>query len=346
VEKARPLGEERLSVVPLRPGLRRWRTLISWLLAAALLAWLAFQVEPSAVKAGLRVIHPGWLGVALLSVAATLVLRVARWRVLLMDALGAYPAWATVWHVTLWGQGLNLLLPFRAGDLARAFGVRHQEKGDPAYALGTIGAEKLLDLICLGGALSSIFLLPFPTSSSGTFRWRDHASGLFGLLSTARIGIPFLLLGGVVVLAWLLNWTPSPASRGRPAWRRIGVNGLRRLAAGLTVLKRPAVLGPAVVWSIPLWLCHAFNNYAAARALGIGMDWRGALVVLVVLQAGLAPPSTPAKIGTFQALCVAGLSLLGHSPAVGLAYGLVLQLVVLLPLCLLLLLDISIGRRP
>lgn len=334
-----------MSAAPTRPVPIRRQTLISWLLAAAFLIWLAARVDLSAVKAGLRVIHPGWLAVALLSVAATLVLRVARWRVLLMDALGAYPSWARVWRATLWGQGLNLLLPLRAGDLARAYGVRQQEDSDPAYALGTIGAEKLLDLICLGVAFASILLLPAPTSQSGAFRWRDHATGLLGLLSTARIGMPLLALGGVVMLAWLLNWTPPQVRHSRPAWRWIAANGLRRLAAGLTVLRRPTVLGPAAVWSIPLWLGHAFNNYAVARALAVWMDWRGALVVLVVLQAGLAPPSTPAKIGTFQALCVASLSLLGHSPAVGLAYGLMLQLVVLLPPCFFLLLDLCLGRR-
>jgi hypothetical protein len=109
------------------------------------------------------------------------------------------------------------------------------------------------------------------------------------------------------------------------------VGNLQRLGAGLAVLGRSAVLWPAVAWSVPLWLSHVFNNYATARALALPMDWRGALLVLVVLQAGLAPPSTPAKIGVFQALCVASLRLLGHDLAAGLVYGFVLQWVVMLP---------------
>jgi hypothetical protein len=74
------------------------------------------------------------------------------------------------------------------------------------------------------------------------------------------------------------------------------------------------------------------------------MDWLGALLVLVMLQAGLAPPSTPAKLGVFQALCVAGLGLLGYDVAAGLAYGLALQWVVMLPPLGLWLADLLLGR--
>ncbi len=314
----------------LAPG--RWRELVSWLVAAALLVWLLAQVDLQAVEASLRVIYPGWLAAALLSVVATVVLRVARWRALLMNTPGAYPAWTPLWRAILWGQALNLLLPFRAGDLARAYGVKKLERsGDgeaigmehaghigAAYALGTIGAEKLLDLAWLGGGLLLVFL-------------GGEMPDLSALLPASRTGVLLLALSGALALAWLLSRTSFHGSRSWPAWRRAVVGNLQRLGAGLAVLGRSAVLWPAVAWSVPLWLSHVFNNYATARALALPMDWRGALLVLVVLQAGLAPPSTPAKIGVFQALCVASLRLLGHDLAAGLVYGFVLQWVVMLP---------------
>jgi hypothetical protein len=346
VEEANDFGEERrLSASTSRPAPGRRQAIVSWLIAAALLAWLAAQIDLPVVKAGLRVIYPGWLGAALLSVVAAVVLRVARWRALLMGAPGVYPAWASLWRATLWGQGLNLLLPLRAGDLARAYGVKHTGRSGAAYALGTIGAEKLLDLAWLCAALLSLFL--FPAHSSPSERgglWGGNTSDLSALLPASHVAIPLLAMGGILTLAWLLGRASLPAGQGWPAWRRAAVDGLGRLGAGLTVLSRPSVLWPAMAWSVPLWLGHAFNNYATARALAMPMDWRGALLVLVVLQAGLAPPSTPAKIGTFQALCVASLSWLGHSLAMGLAYGLVLQLVVMLPPLALLLLDLSLER--
>jgi uncharacterized membrane protein YbhN (UPF0104 family) len=348
VEEAPAFGEERLTTIFRRLWPGSWRASLSWLAAAGLLVWLAAQADLEAIKTSLNVIYPGWLAAAVLSVTATVVVRVARWRALLRDASGTYPAWAPLWRATLWGQGLNWLLPFRAGDLARAYGIGRAEwpgrTSTPAevrqsrpvgvpYALGTIGAEKLLDLAWLCLAILPVLLF-------------EKLPALPGLLSTAHIVLTLLVLGGALTLAWLLSRTPSPLGQERAAWpwRKTVADGVRRLGAGLAVLSRPAALWPALAWSLLLWLGHAFNNYATARALALPMDWLGALLVLVVLQAGLVPPSTPAKIGVFQALCVAGLGLLGYEVAASLAYGLVLQWVVMLPPLGLWLADLLLGR--
>ncbi len=345
MEKTPALGEERLTTIS-----ASWRTPLSWLVAIGLRAWLGTQADLGAIRAGLNVVNPAWLAAAVLSVTATVVVRVARWRALLRSTTGTYPAWAPLWRATLWGQGLNWLLPFRAGDLARAYGIRHtewasqtsassqvrqsQSIGTP-YALGTIGAEKLLDLVWLCLAVLPLLLFEkFPPLS--------------GLLSASYVVLPLLALGGVLALAWLFSRTPSPLGRDRaagpwPQWETVA-GGVRRLGAGLAVLSRPAALWPALAWSLLLWLGHGFNNYATARALALPMDWSGVLLVLVVLQAGLVPPSTPAKLGVFQALCVAGLGLLGYEVAASLAYGLVLQWVVMLPPLGLWLADLLLGR--
>ncbi len=343
MEKVPAFGEERLTTIFRRLWPGSWRTPISWLVAAGLLVWLAAQADLAAIKASLNVIYPGWLAVAVLSVIATVVVRVARWRALLRGVTGTYPAWSPLWRATLWGQGLNWLLPFRAGDLARAYGIRHAEwTGQPSkqsqpigapYALGTIGAEKLLDLAWLCLALLPVLLF-------------ERLPALPGLLPAAHVALPLLALGGALTLAWVLSRASFPLGQDRAAWpwRKTAADGVQRLGAGLAVLSRPAALWPALAWSLVLWLGHVFNNYATARALALPMDWLGALLVLVVLQVGLVPPSTPAKIGVFQALCVAGLGLLGYDVAASLAYGLVLQWVVMLPPLGLWLADLLLGR--
>jgi uncharacterized membrane protein YbhN (UPF0104 family) len=314
--------------------------LVSWLAAIGLVLWAVSRVDLTDVGAGLRVSYPGWLAAALLSVVAGVGLRVARWRLLLSIQAGRQPAWAALWRATLWGQAINMVFPFRAGDLARACGLERVESVGAAYALGTIAAEKLLDLAGLSLAAVLIFLL------SAHAPWGDGLAALAALLPIARLGLPLLLLGGALGVAWFLSRRPLRALGGPPAWRHRLGRGMQRLAAGLAVLSRPAVLAAALAWSLPLWLAHVFNNYAAARALALPLDWPAALLVWVVLQIGLTPASTPARIGVFQALCVAGLVLLGYSPALGLAYGLLLQVVVMLPPLALLLLDLAWERRP
>jgi uncharacterized membrane protein YbhN (UPF0104 family) len=350
VEEAPASGEKRLTAIPRRLSSRRWQTPLAWLVAAGLLAWLAAQAEPEAVKASLNVTYPGWLAAAVLSVTATVVVRVARWRALLRGVGGAYPAWSPLWRATLWGQGLNWLLPVRAGDLARAYGIRHVEWAGQAsvpadvkqsqsigvpYALGTIGAEKLLDLAWLCLLLLPVLLF-------------EKLPSLPELLPVAHITLPLLALGGALTLALLINRATSSLGQDRATWSwprwETAADGMRRLGAGLAVLSRPAAFWPALAWSLLLWLGHVFNNYATARALALPMDWLGAVLVLVVLQAGTIPPSTPAKIGVFQALCVAGLGLLGYDVAASLAYGLMLQWVVMIPPLLLWLVDLLLRR--
>ncbi len=223
-----------------------------------------------------------------------------------------------------------MLLPFRAGDLARAYGIRGAEHVGAVYALGTIGAEKLLDLMWLSAAFLLLLFKVRPDFSS--------------LLPVFRIWVPLLVLSGALAAAWLSGRTSFLGNQGQLVGRQTLITSLQRLAAGLIVLSRPTTLGLAVAWSVPLWLGHVFINYSTARALALPMDWLGAVLVLVTLQVGLAPPSTPAKVGVFQALCVAALSILGHNLAVGLAYSIVLQLVVMLPPMFLLLLVISLEQ--
>jgi len=59
-----------------------------------------------------------------------------------------------------------------------------------------------------------------------------------------------------------------------------------------------------------------------------------ALLVLIVLQAGISIPSVPGRIGIFQYLCILTLALFGVGQADGLAYGVLLQAVILIPITL------------
>jgi hypothetical protein len=72
-------------------------------------------------------------------------------------------------------------------------------------------------------------------------------------------------------------------------------------------------------------------NDLVIRCLGIQTRFMAAVVLLVILQAGVSVPSTPGKVGVFQYLSVLGLSLFGVGKAPGLAFGLIIHLLVFLP---------------
>jgi nicotinamide riboside transporter PnuC len=57
-----------------------------------------------------------------------------------------------------------------------------------------------------------------------------------------------------------------------------------------------------------------------------------AIVLFLVLQVGVAVPSSPGRVGVFQYLTILALGLFGLSKEIGLLAGVLLHLVVFLPI--------------
>ena len=276
---------------------------------------LGRQVDLPQIARSLRNAQFLWILMGLLSVSATIGIRAIRWRVLLAPAAPLTRSVDLVRPIVA-GQMLNAILPIRGGDLFRAYLAGRRGPESKFYALGTIVAEKLLDaffwLVLLAYVLSWVTLPPWLIS-----------------------GVRYLLLIPIV-LALLLVLSRLFPGLYRNVLNKSGIPALltRRLTAlwhGIIVLRRPETLVPALLWSALLWAAYAFNTWAILRALHIGQGWTGALLVLVVLQAGSMPPSTPAKIGVFEYLCIFALGLLGIERETGLVYGMILHIIVLVP---------------
>jgi uncharacterized protein (TIRG00374 family) len=276
---------------------------------------LARQVDVQEIARRLKGADILWTGVALLSVGATLWIRAMRWQVL----LASHPSLANsagLARLIAAGQVLNTFVPARTGELFRAYVAGKAGAEDRLYALGTIGAEKLLDVllwfILLGGVLLWV-PLPAWVMTGAIISWWVFVT-LVGLLALS-----------VAFRKALRGWL------SRPVIPQVLTRWLEALGRGVSVLRQPGVLLTASLWSLLLWGAYVFNNWAVFRALHIERGLAGAVLVLVILQAGIAPPSTPAKIGVFEYLCVLALGLLGLSSEASLSYGMVLHLVILIP---------------
>jgi len=211
-----------------------------------------------------------WILMGLLSVSATIGIRAMRWRVLLAPAAPLTRSVDLVGPLVA-GQMLNAILPIRGGDLFRAYLAGRKGPEDSFYALGTIVAEKLLDaflwLVLLAYVLSWVSLPPW-------------------LISGAKY---LLLIPGVLALLLILSRLFPGLYQN--VLNQSGIPALltRRLTAlwhGIIVLRRPETLVPALLWTVLLWATYAFNTWSILRALHTGQEWAGALLVLVVLQAG------------------------------------------------------------
>jgi uncharacterized protein (TIRG00374 family) len=248
----------------------------------------------------------------------TVAAKTARWQVLFEPP----PAFDSLFAALVIGQAGNFLLPARLGDLMRIYVLGRREGKPPALTIGTIAAEKLVELIVLIGL--TVLVAPFVPMPAGL--WEP----------SARLGT--LVAGGLVVCGLLL----FQKSRLRRLWGWVSAKFLRveparstrqfdLTLAGLAPLFNWPHSARLVAWSALIWALMIATNYVLFFALPIAPSWLMATVLLVVLQVGVAVPSTPGKVGVFQALVVLTLSLFAIDRALAFSYGLLLYVVIAAP---------------
>jgi len=307
------------------------RLILGLTLGLALLAVAAHGVELKQVWAGLLRANPTWVILALLAVLLTTLAKIGRWRTLFPEA--QQPALRLLGRALLVGQFTNALLPARAGEAVRAYLVGERGQVSGATALGTVAAEKVFDvlflLICAGIAAFLVSLPPWLNVS---------------LAGLAAVGLLLFFLAVALprrrILDWMEQWTERlPGGIGG----RLNVI-LRQGLTGLAALRDPRMALVACTWSIVVWALAAATNYLLFWAFDLTLSAGAALLLLVLLHVGVAPPSSPGRLGVFHALTVLGLATFGVDRSSALAYATVLHFIVYLPQIVLGAVLLGLGR--
>lgn len=213
------------------------------------------------------------------------------------------------------GQMLNVVMPWRVGDLARVYLASEIEKRSKGQALATLGTEKIFDtLILLLIALAIPFFMILPQE---LVLWRE---GFIGLSFALFAGATVLLVAGDKVLDQLRR-LPIPALR-----RVLDEHG--QLALGtLDVFTRWDLHLRLQILSLLIALLGVVVNYLVFLGLNLQLPLIAPFLLFVVLQIGGSLPSAPGKVGVFQYLCVWTLALYGVDASIGLANGILLYVV-------------------
>ncbi|MFQ5460049.1 MAG: lysylphosphatidylglycerol synthase domain-containing protein, partial [Anaerolineae bacterium] len=244
---------------------------------------------------------------------------------------GPRPSFGSAWAILSVGYLVSNVLPLRAGDGARAWLVHTRTPGDGAQALGTVVAERVVDLITI-----LLFLGLWVPGPGARF-----LTGLFGLGPWSRPGLLGAMsvgaaVAGMVVLGVTAGSADRAAAAALAAGRALGINieGSRRLAFGthrfvsaVAVLGRPAVATRVMVWSVVVWWIGAVGYWLVFRAFALDLPLAAA--VLAVCAAALfaaALPPTPGYAGPFHAAVREAVVVYGAVPVViGTSYAIVLH---------------------
>jgi uncharacterized protein (TIRG00374 family) len=288
--------------------------------SAALLVALGATLDAGAVMAALGAMH--WSGVALAALMSPLALaaRAVRWRFLF--APGHRPP--RLLAATMIGYMLNNVLPLRAGELARAWVAARGRPEAFWTVLGSLVAERVLDVLALVLVLGGVLLaVPVPA----VVRW-----AAVGVLAAGLAGAAALVL---LVRAPAMVESVIGRALGRwPAACRRVLAAASRFVDGLTGLRARENAGPLLAWTAACWLVPVAVVWLVVEAADLALPWVAPWTVLALVALGVSVPSAPGAIGPYHAAAAVAVGIFGVPWSQAVGFALVMHAVQFVPVTL------------
>ena len=286
--------------VSLGERFRRPQTLVSFLFALVIVVFLVMRldIDPGEVWQQIRSANLFLFGAGLLVFYGGFGLRVLRWRMMLTRAgltpqRDVYlPSNAGMLEILLLSWFANCVVPAKLGDVYRGFLLKRRSDAPFTTTMGTIAAERLIDLVVLVLLLASsglvVFGRHFPSSAQSVL--------VYGGI-TVLVGV-----AGVAIL-WMYRdffMTKVPHRLAAP---------VHRVQSGLfDNLRSPWT---SILISVGIWLAEGVRFFFVAWSLDSVLPGTTALFVALLSSLATVSPLTPAGLGFVEAIVIGVLPLVG-----------------------------------
>ncbi len=262
------------------------RTIISLMAAATIVAVAVWRAPINWADAWSRIRHAtlGLYVAALAVYYASFLVRTWRWKILLRNAGEDRPAPALL-PIMLVSFFVNCVVPAKMGDIYRAYLARLRQRVPAARALGTIIAERLLDLVVL-----MVLLL-----AAGAIVFHDRAPAVL---------IPYLVGGVAVCAAGVGAILVMRAGRGQRLLRLLPEAVFHRYESFRTgTVNSFNNLHLLVPLTALVWAMESGRLALVVYALGDGSSLGAAQLLLIALVAALLTtvPFLPGGLGLVEA---------------------------------------------
>ena len=291
--------------------IKRWipGALISILIIVAIL----YFVNLPKMFAALRSADYRFVAVAVILAFAWLYVRAIVWRTLLRERA---PYW-DVFHSLNIGYLLNAFLPFRLGELGRAYMLSLKTDLKFVEILPTIVIERSMDL----AITAAIFLssLPFVVGAKGA----DRIAMILGVIVVAGLLFLFILAKND---QWALDTFHKISARW-PSIQRFGGSILESFLTGLGALTDGWLFARFMFWMLLNWSMSIVGFYLITLAFFPQAQWIWAMFGLGAGAFGNAIPSLPGAVGTYEGALGGALTLLSGDQSTALAAALTSHLI-------------------
>ncbi len=277
-------------------------------ISVILVALILYFVDLKVTLAALRAADYGILLSVMCLGVLWLFVRALVWRTLLCNRASYRDVFLTLME----GYLLNSFLPFRLGELGRAFLLSRKSEMKFVEILPTIIIERVTDLAFSAAIL--VAAVPFVIGAGGADR------------------IGFFVGGGVViglVVLYLLarnrQWALEIFHRFSKRWPGLGAKGSRFLEAfftGLEVLTVPGLFIRFILLMSLNWGMAVVQYFLLARAFFPQATLIWGMFVLGAAAFGGAIPSLPGGVGTLEGAMAGAVTLLSGNQSTALAVAL------------------------
>lgn len=290
---------------------------------AAFFLWLTLKdIDPVQMHRSLASANLGYVIFAFVAVIAGYSCRVQRWRLMLSYA-NPELSWGECAGPFLASFATNNILPFRAGDVMRAFAFNVELRATSGVVLATVVVERMLDLLIIIAAFGAAIAF-FDVSSK-------NLVGVGGVLFVGMAMVVGFALIQPRVMIPAMKTVASHATRAMPRLGATISEETNKIAVTFEHLAQRRRLGLLVLWSVLVWMLEGCAFWFAALAVASLFVPAGGWLALPVSALATLIPSTPGYVGTFDYFTIVAMRAVGNEITSAAAYAFLIHLIVWLP---------------
>jgi len=311
----------------------RLKTILSILVGAAFVYWFAHKLNWREVWGEVRKADWTLLGLAVLLLVGTYLVRVLRWRALLEPL--ARPKLSALFRATMIGFSA-LFVMGRAGEMIiRPAVLSVKERVHPSASYATVMIERVFDMV----AVAVFFAV-----NLAFFEYGEHdreAMRRFGLIKVMGVVLLVAAAAGVYglsafrshrkgALAYIekkTGWMPARVRQGL-------LSLLLHISEGLAVLHDARGLTLTVSYTAVMWMMVAAAHLLVVRAFGIdyaAVPFTGAVFVMGLSMLGSVVPTPGGATGPFHIATAAALTFLGVEQGKAASVAIILHPIIFAP---------------
>jgi uncharacterized protein (TIRG00374 family) len=265
--------------------LKNWKFWLGMVISAVALYLTLRDVDFAAFVQAMATAHAAWFLPGAFLFLGGLAIRALRWATLMGEA-----PFNITFHAMNIGYMLNMVLPFRVGEIGRAVVIGQRTDVSAATALSSIVVERLLDL----AAVVLMFVV---------FAQFIPMDAVLARAATISAGLVVVLLIGVGVVIWQSARFEGILARVLAHLPRVNaqrwLQRYRDFCAGFKLINSGRRLAIVLLTTLGIWLAQILITwFAMAAFLPARMDQAG--LMLVAANLGGAAPSAPGGLGPVQ----------------------------------------------